>query len=239
MMPHLHALLGPLFSGAFWRAAIAARQARAFDRRHGTDTVERLPVDAMRGVPTALARHAVHYEPSALPKLQRALRVVAGTLGSRLSEFSFVDIGSGKGLVVMLASRHPFRVVLGVEMAPELHAIAERNLVRYRATGAAPTRVVIGDALGVDLPPGNLVVYLYNPFDAAVLEPFVSRLAAIAADGREILVVYVNPQHAHVLEDSRCVEPIFVDAHLRVYRWRMGAALATPASGMWHGRAAD
>jgi hypothetical protein len=227
MMRRLHALVAPLFSGVFWRATIAARQGRAFDRRHGTDTVERLPVAAMRDVPIDLARHAVHYEPSALPKLQRALRVVVRTLGARLPEFSFVDIGSGKGLVVMLASRHPFRLVLGVEMAPELHAIAERNLARYRIGGrSAPSRVVQGDALRVELPPGNLVVYLYNPFDAAVLEPFVDRLADVAADGRELLIVYVNPQHAHLLEDPRRLEPVFADAHLRVYRWRTATAVA-------------
>jgi len=227
MTRRLQAVLGPLVSRAFWRATIAARQARAFDRRHGTDTVERVPVAAMRDVPIALARHAVHYEPSALPKLRRALRVVVRTLGPRLPEFAFVDVGSGKGLVLMLASRQPFKQVLGIEMAPDLHAIAERNLVRSGAgAGAVPVRAVHGDALQVDLPPGHLVVYLYNPFDETVLEPFLRRLDAAAAEGREVLVVYVNPQHAQLLDDPQRFDPVFQDPHLSVYRCRMGTGAA-------------
>ncbi len=232
-MRRLRALFGPLFRPAFWRAYRAAREARAFDRRHGTDTVQRLSVEAMRDVPSELARHAVHYEPTALPKLRRTLRVVVETLGRRLPEFSFVDVGSGKGLVVMLASRHPFRVVVGVEMAPELHAIAERNLERIAVERGAPVRLVHGDALHVDLPPGNLVVYLYNPFDAAVLEPFVRRLETAAADGDEVLVAYVNPQHADVFADPRRFEPVFRHAHVCVFRCRVqtGAGVS-PASGI-------
>ena len=59
-----------------------------------------------------------------------------------------------------------------------------------------------------------------------MLEPFIDRLAAVAVDGREVLVVYVNPQHAHLLEDPRRFEPIFADAYLRVYRWRTGTSVA-------------
>jgi hypothetical protein len=229
MIGRLHALLRPLVSGAFWRATIAARQARRFDRRHGTDTVQRLPVAAMRDVPDALARHAVHYEPSAMPKLRRALRVVVRELGARLPDYAFVDVGSGKGLVVMLASRHPFKEIVGVEMAPELHAVAGANLARFGAgRRAVPVRLVQGDALRLELPSGPLVVYLYNPFDATVLAPFLERLVGAAA-ARDVVIVYVNPQHAQLLDDAARFEPLFQDAHLRVYRCRRNRGVASPA----------
>src|SRR5690242_7561706 len=96
----VRAAVVPLVSPAFWRGQLAARAARAFDARYGTDTIARLPVAAMEGVPPALAAHAVHYEASAIPKLQQALSAVTRTLGSRLPGFAFVDVGSGKGLVV-------------------------------------------------------------------------------------------------------------------------------------------
>ena len=107
--------------------AAAPRVRPGFDARYGTDTRRQLPVAAMRDVPDALAAHAVHYEASAIPKLRQALAAVRARSRGRVPAFSFLDVGSGKGLVVMLASRHPFREVVGVEMAPELHAIAERN----------------------------------------------------------------------------------------------------------------
>jgi hypothetical protein len=199
---------------------IAARHARAFDARYGTDTVQQLPVAAMRDVPAPLAAHAVHYEASALPKLRQALAAIVHTLDGRLPEFAFLDVGSGKGLVVMQASRHPFREVVGVEMAPELHAIAERNAARFADAhpDAAPMRFVLGDALAAPFPPGPLVVYLYNPFDAAILAPFAERLERSAADGREIIVAYVNPRHRHVFERADRYQPVWDNGRVAVYR---------------------
>ena len=42
-----------------------------------------------------------------------------------LSRFCFIDFGSGKGRVLLVASHYPFREVVGVEFAPELHQIAQ------------------------------------------------------------------------------------------------------------------
>lgn len=222
-MAVLRALRGaasPLVSPAFWRGWLAARAARAFDTRYGTDTVAAVPVAAMRDVPPALAAHAVHYEASAIPKLQQALGVVARTLGPRLPTFAFLDVGSGKGLAVMVAAQRPFRESVGVEMAPDLHAIAERNSGRFAAAhpGAAPMRLVRGDALSCPLPDGPLVVYLYNPFDATLLAPFAARLEAAVAPGREILVAYVNPVHRAIFDRSGRFEPLWDNGRVAVYR---------------------
>ena len=237
MMRRVQSLVLPLVDPAFWRARMAVREARAFDRRYATDTVRRLPVDAMRDVPGELAAHAVHYEASAIPKFRRAMRAVQRTLGARVAEFSFVDVGSGKGLVVMLAARLPFREVVGVEMAPELHETAEHNCVRFRAAQPrlAPIRLVQGDALRCDLPAGDLVVYLYNPFDAVILGRFLERLEELAADGREILIVYVNPLHRACLDAADRYESISEDRAFCVFR-RVGAgtaaAVRTPRSAL-------
>jgi hypothetical protein len=207
---------------AFWRGLIAARQAKAFDARYGTDTVQRVPVAAMRDVPAAAAAHAVHYEASALPKLRQALAAVVRALGARLPAFAFVDVGSGKGLAVMQASRHPFREVVGIEMSPALHAIAEGNATRFAAAhpDAAPMRFVVGDASTAPLPDGPAVVYLYNPFDATVLAPFAARLARSTSQGRELLVAYVNPVHRDVFEGAGGYEPLWDNGRVVVYRVR-------------------
>jgi hypothetical protein len=206
----------------FWRGLAAARQARAFDARYGTDTVQRVPVAAMGDVPAAAAAHAVHYEASAIPKLRQALAAVVRTLGVRLPQFAFVDVGSGKGLAVMQASRHPFREVVGIEMAPALQAIAERNARRFAAAhaDAAPMRSVVGDALTTPLPDGPAVVYLYNPFDAAILAPFAARLERAASQGHELLVAYVNPVHRDIFDHSGRFEPLWDNGRVVVYRLR-------------------
>ena len=212
-----------LVSPAFWRRQLAVRAARAFDARYGTDTIRRVPVAAMRDVPEALAAHAVHYEASAIPKLRQALSAVTSALGSRLPAFAFVDVGSGKGLVVMHAARYPFREVVGIEMTPELHAVAEANAGRFAAAhpDCAPMRFEQGDALATPLPDGPLVVYLYNPFDATVLIPFAARLEATAA-ARDILVAYVNPVHRDVFDRSDRYDTLWDNGRVVVYRRRGG-----------------
>ena len=45
--------------------------------------------------------------------------------------FSFVDVGSGKGRALLLASDYPFREIIGVELSPELDRVARANIARY------------------------------------------------------------------------------------------------------------
>jgi len=42
--------------------------------------------------------------------------------------FTFIDLGSGKGRVLLLASDYPFRQIVGVELLPALNRIAQENL---------------------------------------------------------------------------------------------------------------
>jgi methylase of polypeptide subunit release factors len=50
-------------------------------------------------------------------------------------DFTFIDLGSGKGRALVLALSYPFRRVVGVEFALELHRVAEANLISLAATG--------------------------------------------------------------------------------------------------------
>ena len=59
----------------------------------------------------------------------------------------FLDLGSGKGRVVLEAARRPFRRVIGVEISPELNAIAARNLeASRRRLRAQDVRFITADA---------------------------------------------------------------------------------------------
>ena len=45
----------------------------------------------------------------------------------------FVDLGSGKGRTLLLASEYPFRRIVGVELSPKLHRIAKTNVEKFRS----------------------------------------------------------------------------------------------------------
>ena len=49
------------------------------------------------------------------------------------SEFTFMDLGSGKGRTLLMASEYPFRRIVGVEILPELHRLPRKILPATRA----------------------------------------------------------------------------------------------------------
>ena len=57
-------------------------------------------------------------------------------------EFSFVDYGSGKGRVLMLAAAYPFRRILGVEFSESLDRVARDNIATLGADAGRVETVV-------------------------------------------------------------------------------------------------
>lgn len=116
--------------------------------------------------------------------------------------FAFTDLGCGKGRVLAVASEYPFRAVVGVELSPTLAAVAADNAATVAARHPERTRIEVltGDATVVPFPDGPLVIFMYQPFGAAVMSRLVARLEA--DPDRERYVVYVNPVHGALLDRS-------------------------------------
>lgn len=114
---------------------------------------------------------------------------------------TLVDVGAGLGRVVLHAARRPYRQIVGIELSPALVEVAKDNRSAYRGELACrDIRLVRADAATFSFPRGNLVVYLYNPFGAAVLAPLLDRLSADRR--RDVVLVYHTP-----------IERAIVDAH--------------------------
>jgi len=140
--------------------------------------------------------HATHYEPTPVGDLDALLAHVPFAF----EQATFVDVGSGMGRAVLLAARHPFRQVVGVEISPALHAIARDNIARapQDERRCRDVRLVRADAAAYRFPRGDLVAYLYNPFDAEVLAAVLDTLAA--SDRRNLALLYHTPVHRDVVE---------------------------------------
>ncbi len=133
------------------------------------------------------------------------LRRMLDELKLDFPSFTFIDIGSGKGRALLIASDYPFRRILGVELLPELHAIAQQNISRYHS-GSQRCFVlesICQDARHFAFPPDPMVVYLFNPLPVETLRVLVSNLAAsLAAVPRECVVLYANPVLEQVFSPS-------------------------------------
>jgi hypothetical protein len=114
-------------------------------------------------------------------------------------------LGSGKGRALLVASRFPFKKIVGVELSHQLHRTANRNIEVFHADWQRCTNLisVCENAATFELPKDNLVVYLYNPFDEHVLSTVVSRLEhSLSQYPRTIYIVYVKPAHRHLFDRS-------------------------------------
>jgi SAM-dependent methyltransferase len=106
-------------------------------------------------------------------------------------ETAVLDLGCGKGGALITFARLGFAHVDGVEISPELCAIARRNLALL---GMNHARILEGDAAQfVDLD-GYGAVYMYNPFPRSVVRAVVSNLAAsLKRAPRPFILIYLNP----------------------------------------------
>jgi SAM-dependent methyltransferase len=174
-----------------------------FDLEHGTDTGGLIPGSEL-GVGHRHDLFIAGYA-GVPPSGFRAAMALWQSLGLRyrIEEYTFVDLGCGKGRAALLASALGFREVVGVELNAGLAEIATANAAIWIAAGMArsPIRIECRDATEGEWPPGPCVVYLYNPFVKTVMQIVVEALLEQFGDRRdELEVVYQKPEQAAVLE---------------------------------------
>ena len=99
----------------------------------------------------------------------------------------FVDMGSGKGRVLLMASMNNFKRVTGVEISSKLCEIARSNTVIFERRLKRPLHieVVNEDVLQYSIKSDENVFYFYKPFDNFVMETIL---------GRIIKSVFENPR---------------------------------------------
>ena len=161
----------------------------SFDRKHGTDTGGRISPRQIVFPNAEAARSAMVYVASPAPVTSWIL----SKLDIDYREFSFVDIGSGKGRVLLVASDFGFRELVGVEIAKELCDTAMRNAVIYGGQ-ATKIRIQCADAAEVEFPAGPTVFHLYHPFDETMLDRVLANIGRIhASSPSRRLIAYLLP----------------------------------------------
>jgi hypothetical protein len=115
--------LGRLPSWELKRQATLKR----FDRKYRVDTAGIIDLHQFK-LDAASARFGYRYGGIT----QQAFDELLGHLDVHHENFTFVDFGSGKGAALLHASNYPFKKIIGVEFAKELHLIALANFKTYR-----------------------------------------------------------------------------------------------------------
>jgi hypothetical protein len=132
----------------------------------------------------------VHYEASAWSFLRRALRhCKVGPTDV------FVDFGSGKGRVVWQAAQFPFARVVGVEISPQLNAVARRNIEKnLDRLICRNVELITADATEFEIPDDMTFAYFYFPFKGEIFGRVIRRvIESIDRNPRRLTLIYANP----------------------------------------------
>lgn len=162
----------------------------AFDQRFGTDTAGKVESSELGYSDKERQDQAILY----LPSPERVTRWMLDNIGIDHSQYSFVDLGCGKGRVVLGAAQYPFQSVLGVDLSTALTEVASRNVSTFPASSrkCGDVRILNIDATTVDYPNSNLLLHLYHPFDANVTAAVLRNLeSSLAKKPRQVRIAYM------------------------------------------------
>ena len=135
--------------------------------------------------------------------------------------FTFIDLGSGKGRTLLMASAYPFRRIVGVELLAELDAIARQNIARYHddQQKCFALECHAGDARDYGFAAEPLVLYLFNPFPEAVLRTVLANLRDSVTDfPRPAYVLYHNLVHERCFAECAWLQPVYRTPQYAIYR---------------------
>lgn len=191
------------------------RRSIQFDQSHGTQTYGRMdvPVNSDRANPTLWGYQAINHD---------FFREIMRSIPEPLQPYTFVDIGSGKGAAVFMASEFPFKALMGVELNPELVDIARDNVLRYNRanTKAIAPEWSVGDYFQWTPPDVPCLFFFNNPFPGEMNVQALRYLESLLArhPHPSILVFRKAPQSAgDYLNASKFWKPLRLAPYWRVY----------------------
>lgn len=194
-----------------------------FDLKYGTDTSGTIEPEVL-DTPDEKAAHAARYQAAIVEVFIDILKGLA----IPYEEFLFVDLGSGKGRSLLLASHFPFKEILGVELSPSLHRIACRNIEIYRDSQQKCHNISsrCDDAANYEIPNENIVFYLFNPFDGHVMHSVLSNIEySVQRYARDIYIAYLNPVYRDIFDRSRFLRLVNKTERYIIYKNKTAASL--------------
>ena len=163
---------------------------RNFDKKFNTNTAARILNEDLEMPDPGAQRSATFY----LTAPERFIRFLIANLGIDFQEYDFVDIGCGKGRVLLIASSYPFRSIRGVELSKTAYAVAEKNLRIYKSAEQEcfDVKLYSIDARNFEPRIANTVYYFYEPFSYRVLLAVLEKIASrLKGQGKAIKIVCV------------------------------------------------
>lgn len=113
---------------------------------------------------------------------------------------AFIDVGCGKGAVLKVARKFPFKRIAGIDLDGDLVKIARNNMkiLKY-----PEIECIEANALEFQHYVEFDVFFFFNPFSGEILEQVMAAIQKSCEERpREIRVIYHHPLHHQVMENA-------------------------------------
>jgi SAM-dependent methyltransferase len=181
-----------------WESTPAQRRSRYGDAEYDWD----YRVDTTSATVGWRERLLGQFHSAYQPTEPALFKEMMATLKIDFREFTFIDVGSGKGRVLLMAADYPFRRILGIELLPALHRVAQENLNAYKSDSQQcfALETVCGNARKFIFPVEPIVLYLFNPLpEPALIEMMTNLDHSLRQFPRVVYLLYHNPLLEHVV----------------------------------------
>jgi SAM-dependent methyltransferase len=158
---------------------------RSFDRKYGVRTSGHIELSSTSFDKSKL-RHATAYGPVNGWGFRRFLTELNLPKSAK-----FADLGCGLGRACFIAAEYGFAKVTGVELAPELCAVARENIASCHLRASQRQRIVVveGDALDYCEHTEDDVFFMYRAFSLEFLQAVCKKLIQGAAQQKKPLTI--------------------------------------------------
>lgn len=156
-----------------------------------------------------------------VPTQQDFFDKVVRSLPVRLEDYSFIDLGAGKGLALLLAANYPFSSITGVEYAKTFADLAADHIRAHQEENGtrSPIHCMWGDAADFQFPHEPTVLYLFNPFQGKVMDQVIANLEnSLRTAPRDLWVIYGIPWEGRKFRRSSMFDTIEWNSDYSLHR---------------------
>jgi SAM-dependent methyltransferase len=144
----------------------------------------------------SLYSDAVVYVPTPFSRLKTIIEYI-----QLKPEDIFLDFGCGKGRVILYVSMHRLKKVVGIELNPELFAMAKNNLEHFKFK-KTPVELVHGDAVNYSIKDEN-IFFFFDPFGRKTFQRVIENIRnSLTENPRAVRIVYYGPQYQNFLNEQ-------------------------------------
>ena len=178
----------------------------AFDRQYGVETTALINISDIDGHDNLFANYDIDELYSGTPTLLFK-DVHAPIINMDKDKVTYIDVGCGKGRVLIQALDAGFKNLIGVEFVPDIAAQSRDNMalaigkLNDDTQKSINCQIISQDIRQYKYPNTPLILYLFNPFDPIIFQAFMDNLLKdLAENPRPMTLIYSNAHCQDILD---------------------------------------